>query len=331
MGLRYTYPKEKLNFKIHNLYIFFYDGNYISISEQEIVSANINYYDKPIWEEDCYCPVAESGFIKLKIGDTKPRFRYGFLHDESKFIKDRKSYIENRCVNEGQIKRITLFNEHYHNLTIYGHMVANLEDGYLVIKFLPNAMYGSANNKDISIDINNVNKPYILKVLLDFENCEDCAVYDDEIVDVKLTFSKELEWDSGSLCRRVNGGYLRIKLDKTINSRDCSFHSNKKPTVKQIQRRLCGKKGEDIHDICHLLITYDYAGYGITRKESLCIYSVPFCDLWDGVEGLDDENSEGMYWFISGYSKKLSDGSVLIAFGEQAKTTVEKYIEKMEE
>jgi hypothetical protein len=330
MGLRYTYPKEKLNFKIHNLYIFFYDGNYISISEQEIVSANINYYDKPIWEEDCYCPVAESGFIKLKISKKIQRNQYVFLHDESKYIKDRKFYIENRCVNEGQIKGILLYDENNWHLSVFGNIVAVMDGEYLLIKFVKNDVYGSANGKDLAICLNEVDKSDIFKIDLDFENCESFYVYSDEILDINLTFNKQLE-SNHNFYRKIDDGYLRIKLEKEDREYHFFYPENKKLTNKFFEKRLCGKKGEEFHNICHLYVSYLCFLCGTDRRECMEVDDYNSDEDYEKVEALEDELGKDLIWFIGGYCKKLSDGSILIAFGKQAKTTVEKYIEKMEE
>lgn len=88
-------------------------------------------------------------------------------------------------------------------------------------------------------------------------------VYNDEIEEVNISFDEKLEWGAGDLYRKANGCYIKIKLDKIfIPRKNNLFDNEKRLKVVDFERRLCGKKGESIHDIRHLYIDYYHAGYG---------------------------------------------------------------------
>jgi hypothetical protein len=328
MDSQYIYPKSKLNkFKPKFLQIFFYDGNYVSINKKEIVSTSINYYDKLIWEENCLCPVGKNGFVKLKIEDKiLSYYNESFLYDSEEFEKDRKSYIINRCINEGRIKCVRLFNYLNWHITIYGNIVATCEDDYLILNYVPNELFGSADSKNTSINLNPLDKNEISNIELSFENFDRFTVYREEIIDINLTFCKQLEWGGGDFFRNIDGGYLRVKLDKTIDYREYRFLSNIKnlPAIKYFENRLSVKKGEKPHDICHLYIEYDYAGCGSSRTECFEIEDIRSDEEIKRLEKLEEETGNELIFFDGGYCKKLPDGSILIAFGKNAKSTIEK-------
>ena len=77
-----------------------------------------------------------------------------------------------------------------------------------------------------------------------------------------------------------------------------------KDMIDKIKKRLCGKGRSEI-DICHLYVTYDYAGYCMSLKE--CIH---IDDIRPVKEQQKDEN------YVSGYAEKQKDGSILIVFGK---------------
>ena len=112
MNTLFTYPKIKYNKKdVRYMYMFFDNGDYLIVKGMEIVDISINVYDKLIWHGQGVSPVAESGFIKLKvINKNSCSFSRGFLYNSGEYRKGRKQYIERRCCEE-YVKEVWLFDE----------------------------------------------------------------------------------------------------------------------------------------------------------------------------------------------------------------------------
>lgn len=119
MSDTYFFPKIKYTKnEVDFMYIFFENGDFLEIDGSEIIDFSINTYDKLIRSHKGYNPVVESGYFKLKISN-KPAFtrRSHFLYNENEFKKNRKLYIENRCINESKITEIWLFDSlNWHNV-----------------------------------------------------------------------------------------------------------------------------------------------------------------------------------------------------------------------
>ncbi len=62
MDFEYTYPKKKFKKNdINHLYVYFDNGDFISLNGSELIDLKINLYDRLIWSGRGVCPVAESG------------------------------------------------------------------------------------------------------------------------------------------------------------------------------------------------------------------------------------------------------------------------------
>lgn len=328
MNKKYIFPKmQYLKNDTKSLYIFFDNGDYLQIKCAEIINISINVYDKLIRSHHGFNPVVESGYLKLKICN-KPAFTHTshFLYNESDFLKNRKNYIENRCINEGGITEIWLFNENNWHKVLHCKAQAKKEDDFLIINFLQQPEMGSYKDSNNYINFGNFEKKDINNIDLDFENCESFVVYQDEIKEMNLIFDNKLIWVD-DLYRKAIGGYIKIKLDKDYFRENSLFDKDKKLKIKDFEQRLCGKKGEDIHDICHLYIDYNHAGYGSSSTECIEIDDVKSDEEIKKLEKLE-ENDEGYYQYEGGFCKKLPDSSIIIAFGANAKETVKKLISK---
>jgi len=310
-----TYNKNKISF----MQIFFDNGDHISIKGFEVVDLSIKTYDNLIKHTNGYSPVVAEGFIKLDI-QKKITFAYNnnIVYNPSDFKNDRKSYIENRCLNESTIKKIYLFDNNNWHKVLLGNIRAIKKDQYLILEFLPTPQMGAFDGDKHSISLGNINKNNIHNIDIDFENCESFVIYQDEIKEINLSFNSNLEWGAGNLFREINGGYMVINLDKDIKLRENNLFEEKIFKTSDFEKRLCGPKGFDTHDICHLYITYNYPGFGEYEKE--CIGVNP---INEGEE--EDKNGYTYYFFESGYCKKLNDKSIIICFGEKAKNTIEKF------
>lgn len=329
MNTTYTYPKRTYDKKdVKFMYMFFDNGDYLSIKGMEIADISINVYDKLIWHNKGVSPVGESGFIKLKVLN-KCSFAHKrvVVYNPAEFSKGRKQYIEQRCVEE-QITEIWLFDENnWHNVVI-GNIKGKMDGEYLMLEFLPQPLMGSASSDVHYVNLGSLFINEIHSIDLDFENCESFVVYNKEILEINIAFNEQLDWGSSDLYRGVKSGYIRIKLEDDNTRENYLFKTelyNKKIKTKDFEQRLCGKKGRDDHDICHLYVSYYHAGYGTGVKE--CI-EVDDIRSDEELEQIEERYDNGEYDFapeyIGGHCAKLKDGSIVIAFGVNSEKTVDK-------
>ena len=340
MTQEYIFPKTiyKKN-DVSFLYLFFENGDYLQIKNAEIINFSFNVYDKLIKSHKGYNPVVESGFLKLKICGKQSFTRTAhFLYDESEFKKDRKAYIENRCTNESTVTEIWLFDSNNWHKVLHCDAMAKMDGEFLMFEFLKRPSMGDFSSKNHCINISNLKKEQVHSIDLDFENCESFVVYNSEIEEINLNFEKQLEWGSGDLYRKINSGYIKIRLKTGFYSRDFDLFDNKRPSISTLEKRLCGD-GECTHDICHLYIDFCHAGYGgIDFKECIEIDNIASSDEIENSNNEDYEYREefmetfGIEWedndfllFEGGYCKKLKDKSIVISFGKNAKETIDKF------
>lgn len=324
----YFYPKMKYTKnEVSFMYVFFENGDFLEIKGSEIINFSINVYDKLIRSHKGYNPVVASGYFKLKICN-KPKFVQSShsLYNDADFKKDRKSYIENRCTNESRITEIWLFNSNNWHKVLHCELKAKMDGDFLLFEFIPQPQMGAYQSENHYVNVGNVKKEDIHHIDLDFENCESFVVYNDEIEEVNINFDDQLKWGSGDLCRKALGGYIKIKLDKGFLPRqNCLFGNEKGLKNIDFERRLCGKKGEDIHDICHLYIDYYHAGYGgIQASECVEVDDAKTAEELEELEKKEEQTGETYYYYEGGYCKKTKDGSIIIAFGISAKNTINK-------
>jgi len=243
MSFEFTYPKKKFEKKdIDFMYLFFDNGDYVSLDGREVVDIKINLYDRLIWSEQGVNPVVESGYIKFKINKTnKAIYNGAFLYNAKEYRRDRKGYIERRCVQEGGIKCVRVFNENNWHDTLFGNVAGEMEGEFLTLKFLSQPNFGSSDSDYNVISLNAIGKSIIESINLDFENCEDYSIYKDEIQDIQLEFEKELVWGAGDLFRSIKSGYIKFKFDKKKDYRRVHFLDGGKVTIKQLEQRLLQK------------------------------------------------------------------------------------------
>lgn len=303
MNCEYFCKKKSLTRMKNGAQIFFANGDYFELHKQEIADLSVTFYDELRAGERGFCPVAKSGFLKCKPDGR--RSREGILYENPAYGKSGgKEYIEKRCVQEGGICYVRLFDTNNWHVAFYCAATARMEDGFLVFEFCEMSGGGSADKEQHTVRARNITKENVRKINLDFENCEGFEIFPQEIVEMELEFEKKLRWSSSCFGRVLRRGFIRLKLDEEITWRYANLWRGT-GTVKQMVKRLAGK-GRAATDICHLYVEYEYAGYGINYEE--CI---ELKDLRPMKEQEEDE-----WGYISGYAEMQEDGSVLIRFGK---------------
>lgn len=331
MGVIMEYKIKKKDFKkedIEFMNVFFDNGDYLPISGTEVVDISIQLYDRLILGDGYYnafCPVVESGFMKLKLTKKcKGFYTTASLYNLKEYNKDRIGYIKNRLIHEGGLKYIRLFDCCNWHHTLYGNMKAELDEDFLIIKFEPKNIQESNSSENNTILLPEVGKSIIEKLDLDFENCEGICIYKEEIAEMQLHFKKELCWESGDYIREIDSGYIRLRLDPERNSyRENSLFgelSKGKKGNKEIEQRLCGRKNFELHDICHLYIDYEHAGFGAYKRECIEISDIRCSEELEEIERYEKEEEECDFipYFLGGYCQKQGDGTILITFGKTA-------------
>ena len=325
MNTTYTYPKRKYKKSdVKFMYVFFDNGDHVSLDGKEIAELSINVYDRLVRHGKGVSPVAESGVIKLKIGSKKFLYEDSSVYNPQEYKKNRKMYIESRCTSEGGITKVWFFDElNWHNVVI-GNIQAKMDGEYLTLEFLPQPLMGGAASDTHSVQLAGLDREGIIDIDLDFENCESFYVYHSELSEVNVNFDNELIWGAGDLYRSIKSGYIRIKLEDLLSRHAYSFF-NKRFTTKYCEKRLCGMNSNAKHDICHLYVTYRHPGSGNYLQECIEIEDIrPDEELAE----IEKRYEKGEYGFASdyvgGHCIKLDDGSIVITFGKNSEKTADK-------
>ena len=306
MNCEYFCRKKTLTAnEVEEAQIFFSNGDFFTLTKKEILEVSIKFYDELCAGEMGFCAVAKSGFLKCKINGKKHRGNQ-LLYEDKEYGKDIKTYLENRCVKEGGIRYMRLFDENHWHVPFYCIANARMEDDFLIFEFQEQVGYTGAESEYHTIRARAITKETVEKIDLDFENCDGIEIFREEIQEMQLNFEKELEWSSSSFARKLCSGFIRLKFNKDFTWRKSNVDwMSGADTLDKIKNRLCGKGRSEI-DICHLYITYDYAGYGLELEEC-----VEVDDIRPAKEQEEDEWS-----YISGYAEMQKDGSIMIVFGK---------------
>lgn len=292
------------------MYLFFDNGNYVTLDKSEFIDFDFVFYDKLVNNNNQYVPMVKNGFIKLKISKFKSsRHNSVFINAYDDYNKHRKSYLENRLVNESGIKYIKFFDENNWSRSIVGHFYGEKDGEFLVLKIFDDFPSLEYKKEEFNVVINPLKKKIIESIKIDFENCESFDIYKDEILEINLNMDKKLELTSEDYGRVIEGGYIKIKLKESYFERDIFFFDEiKKYKIKSIIKRLCGD-GITNTDICRLYIRYEYAGFGICKTEP-----IETKNLFEVDENYEDDDFE--YLYLSGYCELLDDQSIVIHFGK---------------
>lgn len=334
--------KEIRKEEISEITITFINGEYILLkANKELCDISIRFCDDLIKSGHYFCPIATNGYFRFNVYD-KQRYLNSYknpVFDNHGKLLGRKAYIEKQVL-ENKIAYITIADENNWPTKIFGNAKAKIENGFLVV-FYDDTNENNANN-DFSIQLPSVNKSNVKSIDFDFENCESIVVYTDEIEEINLSFSKYLCW-SGNYNRSINGGYVKLKLknDFLFSRQTVLFEFEekyKRPSNVAVENRLLGN---GTHDICHLYISFNDSN-GEKNEECLdiegdwqevetpqttnkneCYGNCKNCTVKD-CEDYDEYTISDCDVFIGGYTKKLDNDFIVIAFGKNAKQTCDK-------
>lgn len=324
------YSVKKREFKkedIEYIEMFFDNGDSFPISKTEVLGISTRLYDKLILGRDywnSFCAVVESGFLKLRLQKkAKGSYSNPHVYNQREYNRDRINYIENRLCNEGGVSCIKLFDSNNWHFTLYCQVETALDNDCLMLKFVSQYKKGEYKSDTHSILLPEIGKSIVQNVQLDFENCEELKIEQEEIVEMQLNLNKELCWGAGDYVRQIESGFIKIKINEENNEhREDGFAGEwpkgKKGTNKMI-KRLCGKNGFDLHDLCHLYIEYDYTGSGFYKRECVEINDLRSKDEFEEIEKLEEkEGHEFAPYFLGGYAERVDKDTILITFGKTA-------------
>lgn len=337
------YIANKVKFKkkdISAIEIFFDNGDYISVLKNEIVDISTRLYDKLVLQYNywnSYCAEIESGFLKLKLKKQQDKSFYSYqVSSPSEYKKDRAKYIQNRLCSDDGITCIKIFSgdfdENEDIFTLNCRAKAKMEDQILVIEFIPREIEKPFSSQTHSIILPEITKTMIRKLELDLENCEVIDILPDEIVDIKLNFEHELCSCYSDYTRKIKSGLIKIKLaSKWDFARSTDSWTQETYDKNKISQRLCGKNGFDLHDLTHLYIEFNYAGYGTFLRECIEIDDIRSKNELCAIEKYEDEHEQEFFpCFVGGYAEMLDKNIILITFGTTA-TENEKCQQKLKE
>lgn len=114
-----------------------------------------------------------------------------------------------------------------------------------------------------------------------------------------------------------------LRIDKSVEGRPIELFTgqeNHRFYPYELRKRLTGKNGYDFINLCHLYITFDYIGFGMSKEEKIEIMDVRPDDILQKVDEMyenDDLDYDlGIFeYFIGGVAKDIGDKKVEITFG----------------
>ena len=136
MNCEYVYKKK--NFAVNGIdqaQFFFANGDYFTLTHDELAEADVKFYDKLSAVNMGFCPFACGGYIRCKIKENKTKRDGHLLYRCDAYGKTVNEYIKNRCLSEGDIRYIRLFNKNHWSFCFYCVTTVRLQDDFLVFEF----------------------------------------------------------------------------------------------------------------------------------------------------------------------------------------------------
>ncbi len=317
MNYIYSYPKEIFpKEEIDVIRIEFKNGDFVYIKKDELIDIEMNIGDNLIWYNGRICLVVSKGFIKFRVKD---QYHFTQLYNPSEYDDNPSKYIIDRCLNH-DVKEIKIYDQYQWYFTLYSLFSAKFDGEDLIVEF----NYPESDiNPECSINMHNVTLDDVCSIKLDYENCDEIVIYQEEIEELELNFNPQLKWLADDLGREVVSGYIKLKIDKSNYAREINIgvFDNHNAELKNMETRLYGlwgKKGAiPGHDICHLYIRY----HDFDKEE--CV-EVPNLLTDEELVALEEKEEQGYNFkkgeyicYISGYTEKQKDGTIVIYFGKR--------------
>lgn len=299
----YEVTKQSTPKNIEQMYLLFDNGEYVGIHHSEIRQVSLCFYDRLEYRGRSFAPVAHSGCIRLRIQQKYAKHEHA-VADECAFHRDPRAYIARLCT-QGSLKEVWCFDQNHWHLRILCRASATMEEDCLVLHVLPQPWMGPHDSDRHRIELPPLRKHDIERIDIDFENCDGFTVFADEIRELNLCTEPLLKWNATAFCRTVRSGYMILSLNAQYDdARHADIYGEKGVDPSY---RLCGDGETDVCDICHLYITYAHPGYGCLDEECIDLPDIATAEMYD-------EETE-LFPFVSGYSRRLADGRILLTFG----------------
>lgn len=314
----YRARKKDFQYDIVELKLYFENGDVIAIDGSEVTELKVRFYDSLVAFKDGYCPVAESGILRLKL---KKFFQNclseSHVCDDKKLRSERREYIRSRLTDEKDLCAVYVYDEIGSGFFFFTQGKAEAE-GEDTILYLFGKREDGAEAEEHKIKLGNIRKNEIDSILLYFENCDYFSVDKTEVEEFQIAFESFLFLDHSGYRRVVKAGQIRLHFDRYFNREHELYRTprKRKKFIKQLKRYLFGQEGSMVHDIVCMKIRYRYPRRLFMEEEIVEVNdirgegSVFFAD--------DARNDESEYYFIGGCSEELEDGSILISFGRTA-------------
>ena len=314
----YRARKKDFQYDIVELKLYFENGDVIAIDGSEVTELKVRFYDSLVAFQDGYCPVAESGILRLKL---KKFFQNclseSHVCDDKKLRSERREYIRSRLTDETDLCAVYVYDEIGSGFFFFTQ--GNVEaEGEETILYLFGKREDGVESEEHKIKLGTIRKNEIDSILLYFENCDYFSVDKTEIEEFQMTFEPLLFSDHSGYRRVVKAGQIRIRFDRYFNREHDLYRTprKRKKFIKLLKRYLVGQEGSMVHDIVCMKIRYRYPRRLFMEEKTVEVNdirgesSVFFAD--------DARNDESEYYFIGGCSEELEDGRILISFGRTA-------------
>ena len=314
----YRARKKDFQYDTVELKLFFENGDVIAIDGSEVMDLKVRFYDSLVAFQDGYCPVAESGILRLKL---KKFFQNclskSHVCDDKKLRRERREYIRSRLTDETDLCAVYVYDEIGSGFFFFTQGNAEAEGEETILHLFAKREDG-AEAEEHKIKLGNIRKNEIDSILLYFENCDYFSVDKTEIEEFQMTFEPILYLDHSGYHRVVKAGQIRIRFDRYFNREYDLYRTprKRKKFIKQLKRYLIGQEGSMVHNIVCMKIRYRYPRRLFMEEEMVEVNDIR--GESSGIFADDARNDEPEYYFIGGCSEELEDGNILISFGRTA-------------
>ena len=303
----YRARKKDFQYDILELKLFFENGDVIAIDGSEVTDLKVRFYNSLVAFRDGYCPVAESGILRLKL---KKFFQNclseSHVSDDKKLRRERREYIRSRLTDGKDLCAVYVYDEIGSGFFFFTQGKAETEGEETILHLFGKREDGAEAEE---------------------ENCDYFSVDKTEVEEFQMTFEPFLYLDHSGYRRVVKAGQIRIRFDRYFNREHDLYRTprKRKKFIKQLKRYLFGQDGSMVHDIVCMKIRYRYPRRLFMEEETVEVNDIR--GESSGIFADDARNDEPEYYFIGGCSEELEDGSILISFGRTAVNRLKAQIE----